>query len=139
MSFRTRIKPVTLAVLAAIGASAPAMAEEQTLPQVVVQDQAERADGPVDGYRATRSATVTKTDTALRDVPQSVQVVPESLIKDQAMRSMAQVLTYVPGAAMNPGEGGRDQPVLRGISTTADFYVDGMRDDALYPVFPRCL
>lgn len=48
------------------------------------------------------------------------------------MRSMAQILRYVPGTSMNPGEGGRDQPVLRGISTTADFYVDGVRDDALY-------
>jgi catecholate siderophore receptor len=86
----------------------------------------------VDGYRATRSSTVTKTDTPLRDVPQSVQVIPEALMKDQAMQSMAQVIRYVPGASMNPGEGGRDQPVLRGISTNSDFYVDGLRDDALY-------
>jgi len=132
MSFRTPMKPVALAVLAALGAIGVAHGEEQTLPQVTVQDQAERASGPVDGYRATRSATITRTDTALRDVPQSIQVIPETLIKDQAMRSMAQVLRYVPGTSMNPGEGGRDQPVLRGISTTSDFYVDGVRDDALY-------
>lgn len=132
MSFRTRIKPVALTVMAALGTLSLAHADEQTLPQVTVLDQAERANGPVDGYRATRSATVTRTDTALRDVPQSIQVVPETLIKDQAMRSMAQVLRYVPGTSMNPGEGGRDQPVLRGISTTADFYVNGVRDDALY-------
>lgn len=129
-SYRTAMKPAALAVLAALACLAHA--EEQTLPQVTVQEQAERADGPVTGYRASRSATVTKTDTALRDVPQSIQVIPETLVKDQAMRSMAQVLRYVPGASMNPGEGGRDQPVLRGISTTADFYVDGIRDDALY-------
>lgn len=134
MSFRTSMKPAAIAVLAALNAAAitQAGAEEQTLPQVTVQDQAERAAGPVDGYRATRSATVTRTDTALRDVPQSIQVIPEALVKDQAMRSMAQILRYVPGTSMNPGEGGRDQPVLRGISTTADFYVDGVRDDALY-------
>lgn len=135
MSFRTTMKPAALAVfsaLAALSASSTAHAEEQTLPQVTVQDQAERANGPVEGYRATRSATVTKTDTALRDVPQSIQVIPETLIKDQAMRSMAQVLRYVPGTSMNPGEGGRDQPVLRGMSTTADLYIDGVRDDALY-------
>lgn len=39
---------------------------EQTLPQVTVVDQAKRADGPVTGYRATRSATFTKTDTPLK-------------------------------------------------------------------------
>ncbi len=37
---------------------------------------AERATGPVSGYRATRSATGTKTDTALRDSPQTINVVP---------------------------------------------------------------
>lgn len=136
--FRPAPLTVALATLATLTGTVPLAARaesgDSTLPQVNVVDQAdqERADGPVQGYRATRSATVTKTDTALRDVPQSVQVVPESLIKDQGMRSMAQVLRYVPGASMNPGEGGRDQPVLRGISTTSDFYVDGIRDDALY-------
>ncbi len=109
---------------------------ETALPEVKVKGktarQKERADGPVKGYRARRSATVTKTDTPLSDVPQSVQVVPEALVKDQGMKSMAEVIRYVPGASMNPGEGGRDQPVLRGISTSSDFFVDGLRDDALY-------
>lgn len=132
MYCRPRMKPVAFAMLAALNAAGMAHAEEPTLPQVTVREQAEHPGGPVDGYRATRSATVTRTDTALRDVPQSIQVVPETLIKDQAMRGMAQVLRYVPGTSMNPGEGGRDQPVLRGISTTADFFVDGVRDDALY-------
>ena len=126
-----KLKYPLLAVLATLPAGA-ALASDPMLPQVRVDAEAERADGPVQGYRATRSATVTKTDTALKDVPQSIQVIPEDLIKDQGMTSMAQVLRYVPGATMNPGEGGRDQPVLRGISTTADFYVDGVRDDALY-------
>lgn len=111
-------------------------ASETALPEVKVKAKAtpapERADGPVKGYRARRSATVTKTDTPLRDVPQSVQVVPETLIKDQAVSSLAEVIRYVPGATMNAGEGGRDQPVLRGISSSSDFYVDGLRDDALY-------
>ncbi|GLH71655.1 ligand-gated channel [Geothrix limicola] len=111
-------------------------AAEAALPEVKVKGKKakskERADGPVKGYRARRSATLTKTDTPLADLPQSVQVVPESLVKDQGMKSMAEVIRYVPGASMNPGEGGRDQPVLRGISTSSDFFVDGLRDDALY-------
>ncbi|MGE5490692.1 MAG: TonB-dependent receptor [Actinomycetota bacterium] len=131
MSCNPKLKLSAVAVLAALSANI-AQAEEQTLSQVNVQGQAERADGPVKGYRATRSATVTKTDTALRDVPQSIQVVPEEVIKDQGMTSIAQVLRYVPGTSVNLGEGGRDQPVLRGMSTNADFFIDGVRDDALY-------
>lgn len=46
------------------------------------------------------------------------------------MQSMADVFRYVPGATAHQGEGNRDQVVLRGISTTADFFVDGVRDDA---------
>jgi catecholate siderophore receptor len=103
---------------------------EQTLPEVKVQGQAERADGPVDGYRATRSSTFTKTDTPLKEVPASVTVVPSQLMSDQAMQSMGDVFRYVPGVLMHQGEGNRDQIVIRGSSTTADFYVDGVRDDA---------
>lgn len=103
---------------------------EQVLPEITVQDQAERADGPVKGYRATRSGTFTKTDTPLKEVPASVTVVPEPVMRDAAMQSLGDVFRYVPGALMHQGEGNRDQVVLRGNSTTADFYVDGVRDDA---------
>ncbi len=108
-------------------AAAPA---EATLPEVVVPAAAERAGGAVEGYRATRSSTFTKTDTPLREVPASITVVPSDLIKDQGMRSMSDVFRYVPGATWHQGEGNRDQVVIRGNSTTADFYVDGVRDDA---------
>lgn len=103
---------------------------EQTLPEVKVRDQAERADGPVEGYRATRSATFTRTDTPLKEVPASVTVVPAQMMKDGALQSMGEVFRYVPGTLMHQGEGNRDQIILRGTSTTADFYVDGVRDDA---------
>ena len=103
---------------------------QQLLPEVLVQGSAERADGPVDGYRATRSGTATKTDTPLKEVPASISVVPAQLIKDQAMQSMGDVFRYVPGVLMHQGESNRDQIVIRGNSTTADFYVNGVRDDA---------
>lgn len=101
------------------------------LPIVNVNDSAdERADGPVTGYRATRSSTFTKTDIPLKEVPASVSVVPAQLMKDQAMQSLADVIRYVPGATLHQGEGNRDQFILRGVSTTADLFVDGIRDDA---------
>ena len=131
-----RLRPIaalTLIALAQIAvANSAYAAEDATLPSITVRAQGERADGPVNGYRAERSATFTKTDTPLKEVPASVQVVPAELMKDQAMTSMADVLRYVPGTLMGQGEGNRDQPVLRGINTTSDFFVDGVRDDAQY-------
>ena len=103
-----------------------------TLPEVAVQEQRiqETANGPVQGYRATRSGTFTKTDTPLKEVPASITVVPAELIQDQAADSLAEALRYVPGIMQHQGEGNRDQFILRGNSTTADFYLNGIRDDA---------
>jgi catecholate siderophore receptor len=105
-------------------------APEGVLPQITVKGEGERANGPIEGYRATRSATFTKTDTPLKEVPASVTVVPADLMKDQAMRSMADVIRYVPGALAHQGEGNRDEFILRGIGTSANLFVDGIRDDA---------
>jgi catecholate siderophore receptor len=82
------------------------------------------------GARSTRSAT--RTDTEIRDVPQAMTVISESQIEDQALRSIADVLTYVPGATPGTGESNRDQITLRGNNTTADFFLDGLRDDSQY-------
>lgn len=122
-----RLQPSVLAVLAAFHTVAFG---ETTLREVDVHAQPERADGPVQGYRANRSSTFTRTDTPLKEVSASVTVVPSTLMKDQAMRGLDDVLRYVPGANVHQGEGNRDQVVLRGHSTTADFFVDGVRDDA---------
>ena len=78
------------------------------------------------------SLTAMKTLTPLRDVPQSVTVITQAMIADQRMQSMADVVRYVPGVGIGQGEGNRDTPILRGNSTTADFFVDGVRDDVQY-------
>jgi len=130
---RLKLKPLAAAFFSLASASGLAQAQarpEQVMPEVKVEGTAERADGPVEGYRATRSGTFTKTDTPLKDVPASVSVVPGEVMRDSAMQSMGDAIRYVPGATMHQGEGNRDQVVLRGNSTTADFFVDGVRDDA---------
>ena len=97
-----------------------------TLPTIEVTGTAGAA------YRATRTTTATKTDTPLRDVPQSATVITSEVIGDQGMQSMGDVTRYVPGVTMGQGEGNRDQPTIRGNNTTAGFFVDGMRDDVQY-------
>jgi catecholate siderophore receptor len=84
------------------------------------------------GYAAPRGTSAMRTETALRDAPQAVSVVTQRLIADQAMQGMADVVRYVPGVQMGQGEGHRDAPTIRGNSTTADFFVDGVRDDVQY-------
>src|SRR5687767_797001 len=84
------------------------------------------------GYASLRTASATRTPTPLRDVPQAVSVVTRDAIADQAMQGMADVVRYVPGVSMGQGEGHRDAPTIRGNSSTADFFVDGVRDDAQY-------
>src|SRR5512144_2787254 len=103
MQLRSQCSRLAIA-LATLGALAPLPSPAQTapqpatvLPEVTVQGRAERADGPVRGYRATRSGTFTKTDTPLNEVPASVTVVPGELMKDQAMQGMTDVIRYVPG------------------------------------------
>ena len=76
--------------------------------------------------------TSTKTTTRLRDVPQSVTVVTSALIHDQLMSSVAETVNYVPGITSHQGENNRDQVVIRGNSSSADFYVNGVRDDVQY-------
>lgn len=88
--------------------------------------------GQRDGYAPGQSSSSTHTPTLLRDTPQSVSVLPEALIEDTSTRSIGELLRFVPGATQNQGEGNRDQIVLRGNNTTADFFLDGLRDDVQY-------
>lgn len=88
--------------------------------------------GQTRGYVAVNSVTATKTDTALIDVPQSISVITREQLDDQAAYSLSDVLRYVPGVTVGQGEGNRDQITLRGQNTTADFFLDGVRDDVQY-------
>ena len=84
------------------------------------------------GFDSFTVSSATKTLTALRDVPQSVSVVSREVIKNQSMQSIADVVRYVPGVTAIQGENNRDQVVIRGNSSSADFFVDGVRDDVQY-------
>ncbi len=83
-------------------------------------------------YGVRSSSTATRTNTDIRNIPQALTVISESQIEDQAIRSVAELLTFVPGATPGTGESNRDQITLRGNTTTADFFVDGIRDDVQY-------
>src|SRR4030095_14508331 len=50
----------------------------------------------------------------------------------QSMESVSDVVAYVPGITSHQGENNRDQLVIRGNSTSADFFLNGVRDDVQY-------
>jgi len=84
------------------------------------------------GYGVPAISSATRTSTPLRDVPQSVTVITPELMRDQQMTSMADVVRYVPGIAAHQGENNRDDVVIRGNRSSADFFLNGIRDDVQY-------
>jgi len=73
-----------------------------------------------------------KTPTPIIDVPQSFSIIDELQIENQAFTSLADILRYTPGLAVSQGEGHRDAIIIRGNQTTADFFLNGVRDDVQY-------
>jgi catecholate siderophore receptor len=71
---------------------------------------------------------------SLQDVPQSVTVVSSELIQSQAATRLEDALKNVPGITLNAGEGAArgDTINLRGFSAFNDFFLDGIRDAAVY-------
>lgn len=76
--------------------------------------------------------SATKTRSSLRDIPQSLTVVTQKQIRDQALLSIGDVVRYLPGITAHQGENNRDQIVMRGNNSSADFFLNGVRDDVQY-------
>ena len=74
----------------------------------------------------------TKTLTVLRDVPQSISVVGRQQLNDQMLTNIGDVVRYQPGISAHQGENNRDQVIIRGQSSSADFFINGVRDDVQY-------
>jgi catecholate siderophore receptor len=104
--------------------------EPQAAPKAFALSQDART-GTV-GVYANSTSVATKTNTPLLDIPQSVSVVTKDFIRDQGFQSLTDVTRYVPGVAIHQGEGNRDELVIRGVDSSANFYVNGFRDDVQY-------
>ena len=73
-----------------------------------------------------------KTPVRILDVPQTLSIVTDDDIKNQGFRELGDIVRYTPGVNTSQGEGHRDSVVFRGVRSTADFYLDGVRDDVQY-------
>ncbi|MFL2503762.1 MAG: TonB-dependent receptor [Candidatus Azotimanducaceae bacterium] len=83
-------------------------------------------------YLSIDKVNAVKTPTPILNIPQSVTILTETTIEKQAFGNFGDIMRYTPGLAISQGEGHRDAIIIRGIQTTADFFVDGIRDDVQY-------
>jgi iron complex outermembrane recepter protein len=101
-------------------------AQNETPIELLVTDQQTR-------YRVPNATTGTRTDTPIRDVPQTIQVVPEQVIRDQRVTRLRDALLNVGGVLQDGGFAGTaDQIGIRGFFGGGIFgggiLVDGFKD-----------
>lgn len=134
---------VSLCVIQAISQSA--WAEQSPTDPASLELQAidingvfeEQAQGPVQGYRATRSASATRTDTSIHETPQSISVVTKDVVEDISATRLQDALDYAGGVgrANNFGGQGLTTFTVRGF-TTGEFYRNGFPINRGYPNMP---
>jgi catecholate siderophore receptor len=73
----------------------------------------------------------------MREIPQTIEVIPRAVIEQQAVTTLSDALRNVPGITLQAGEGGAaantagDMFNLRGFNASNSLFVDGVRDDGL--------
>ncbi|WP_332820562.1 TonB-dependent siderophore receptor [Pseudomonas sp.] len=107
------------------------------LSDSIISASPELADGPVQGYRATRSASATRTDTAPSEIPQAISVIPSAVLDDLGSHSVERALDFAGGVSRQNNFGGLTlyEYSVRGF-TTSEFYKDGFSANRGYPSTP---
>lgn len=118
-----RLSALTLtASFAAILLAAPAFANDGPLDEIVVTGQSLYSD----------QVNALRSPTPIIDVPQSLSIVTADEIAIRGFSAISQIIDYTPGVNTSQGEGHRDAVVFRGVRSTADFFIDGVRDDVQF-------
>lgn len=97
-------------------------AGNNTLTEIIVRGQ----------YLDSDRVNALRTPTPVIDVPQSLSIITADQISLQGFTAIGDIINYIPGVNTSQGEGHRDSVVFRGVRSTADFYIDGARDDVQY-------
>ena len=109
-------------LLAAPIAGAQGAEKDQVLDSILVTGKYLYAD----------EVNALKSPTPIIDVPQSLSIITADQIEQQGFDSIGDIIDYTPGVNTSQGEGHRDSVVFRGVRSTADFFIDGVRDDVQY-------
>jgi len=118
----------TALLLSAAAIAFPAAAEENG---AIAETQGENILVTGDILQSSAVNSV-KTPTPIIDVPQSLTITTDEEILERGITSIGQIVDYTPGVTTSQGEGHRDAIVFRGVRSTADFFIDGVRDDVQY-------
>jgi len=116
------MKKIILCTFAFALISANASLFSQDVEEIVVKGKVLYSD----------QVTALKTPVPIIDVPQTLSIVTDDEIRIQGFRELGDIVRYTPGVNTSQGEGHRDSIVFRGVRSTADFYLDGVRDDVQY-------
>jgi catecholate siderophore receptor len=130
--YALRVSAEGFAEASQTGNLASATSESLDIVLQIAESRATVTITDIAGYQTGTVSSATRTLTPLRDIPQSISVVTNQQIRDQSMAGIADVISYVPGVMSHQGENNRDQLVIRGNSTSADFFLNGVRDDVQY-------
>ena len=81
-----------------------------------------------------RPGGLDKLPSSIQNTPQSIDVITQTAMKQQAATSVTDALRYAPGITLNSGEGGAhgDNVNLRGFNSIDAFFLDGIRDPGSY-------
>jgi catecholate siderophore receptor len=112
---------------AAAAFGAPAFAEEFAADETPITVIGQRPDGALTNPRATAPMV---------DLPLTVSVVPEEVFEQQGARDLTTILENTPGITFNAGENGFATGLgnfsMRGFDTSANIFIDGVRDSGNY-------
>ncbi|MBD2566095.1 MULTISPECIES: TonB-dependent siderophore receptor [Nostoc] len=115
---QTQATPVEPQPSTEIQPEQPSAQNEEPIELVVTGEQG--------GYRAEEASTATKTDTPIRDIPQSIQVIPREVLKDQGIIRVQDALRNVSGSTSTGYyQGFSEYFSLRGFD--ANLFRDGLR------------
>lgn len=122
------------AALSLLAATLPGSVMAQTATTAkVLPDVEVTATSEAPPYKPETVASPKYTE-PLRDVPQTVTVIPKEVLADQKLLSLQDALSTVPGITFGAGEGGGgatyDNITFRGNPSNDDITVDGIRDSA---------
>ena len=128
-----RFTPVAATALAIMFAAQTLWGQNtKTSSQTDDSEVLELEDFVVKSYLYSDQVNALKTPTPIIDVPQSLSIVSSDDIALRGFDSISDIVDYTPGVNTSQGEGHRDAVVFRGVRSTADFFVDGIRDDVQY-------
>ncbi|NJN38380.1 MAG: TonB-dependent siderophore receptor [Acaryochloridaceae cyanobacterium CSU_3_4] len=104
----------------------PGSAEVAEDDEVEITVTAERQD---EGYNPSSASTATRTETPLRDIPQSIQVVPRQVIEDRNPDTIIEATETVSGVVYNGGfaDAPTGSVIIRGFAQPQQFR-NGFRD-----------